>query len=432
MRTANLSREAIRAWWLGRSRGKGFMESSTAEIVTLRNAAETLLAQHFGRPIRLRLEPLARSDKSAVLRGHLIGSPSDLPSTVFVKHHLPSEGPEWEGHDQQRLLNDWTACLLLNHVGGIPPLAPQLFGGDAGANVLVMEDLGPGTGPNTGDLLMGSDPDLAAQGLLEGCALLGRLHGATLGRADEYQAIRSSLGPSPSPRPLFKEPWSSARRTRSDDAEVERVVQDYHAQFARVGIAPQPRVEDEIAQVTALVEEEPGPYLAFCKGDQNMAGDFLRCGERLRLFDFDASGFRHALIEGMPGRMTWGCMMHIPDRLLPEMERVYQAELARWLPEAADDDRFHRAMADAGARWHVFHVVWRVSAALTADWQRGPSTARQQVLAWLDSFAGLSEEFGRWRALGRSAREMAERLRAIWPEVAPLPHYPAFAGQGQP
>lgn len=397
--------------------------------MTLRKAAETLLAQHFGSPVRLRLEPLARSAKSAAMRGHLIDPTPDIPSTVFVKHHLPSEGPEWEGHDQQRLLNDWAACLFLSHVGGIPPLAPHLFGGDVAANVLVMEDLGPGTGPNTGELLMGYDPDLAAQGLLEGCALLGRLHGATLGRADEYQAIRYSLGPLPSPRPLFKEPWSSARRRHSDVAEVERVVQQYRAQFARVGIAPQPGVEDEVAQITGLVEEEPGPYLAFCKGDQNMAGDFLRCDDQARLFDFDASGFRHALIEGMPGRMTWGCMMRIPDRLLPEMERVYQAELARWLPEAVDDDRFHRAMADAGARWHVFHVVWRVSAALTADWQRGPSTARQQVLAWLDSFGSMSEEFRQWRALGRSAREMAERLRMVWPEVAPLPHYPAFAGE---
>lgn len=260
---------------------------------------------------------------------------------MFVKHHLPSEGPEWAGHNQQRLLDEWAACLLLNRIGGVPPLAPHLFGGDGAANVLVMEDLGLGTGPNTGELLMGPDPDLAAQGLLDCCALLGRLHGATLGRADEYQAIRSSLGPLPSPTPLFKEPWSNARRRRSDVAEVERVVQEYYAQFSRVGIAPQPGVEDEIAQVTALVEEEPGPYLAFCKGDQNMAGDFLRCDDQARLFDFDASGFRHALIEGMPGRMTWGCMMRVPDRLLPEMERVYQIEMARWLPEATDDDRFY-------------------------------------------------------------------------------------------
>ena len=390
-------------------------------------AAETLLTQHFGRPVRLRPEPLARSGKSVALRGHLLDPTRDMPPTVFVKHHFPSEGPEWAGHDRQRLLNDWAACLFLNRVGGVPPLAPHVFGGDVSANVLVMEDLGPGTGPNTDDLLLGSDPGLAAQGLLEGCALLGRLHGATLSRAGEYGAIRASLGPPPPPKPLFTEPWSDARRRPSEAAEVERVVREYSAQFARVCLAPQPGVGDEIAQVTALVEEEPGPYLAFCKGDQNAAGDFLRCGDQLRLFDFDAGGFRHALIEGMPGRMTWGCMMRLPDRLLPDMERAYQTEIARWLPEAADSAAFHRAMADVGARWHVFHVVSRVSAALTADWQRGPSTARQQVLAWLDSFGGMSEEFGRWPALGHSARGMAGRLRAVWPEIAPLPPYPAFA-----
>jgi hypothetical protein len=112
-----------------------------------------------------------------------------------------------------------------------------------------------------------------------------------------------------------------------------------------------------------------------------------------------------------------------PDRT----EQVYRAELAGGCPEAAADARFHRAMAEAGAHWHVFHVIHRLPDALKGDRQRGPSSLRQQMIAWLEAFAHLAEQFGPMPALGRSARTMRERLRALWPaEVQDLPMYPAF------
>lgn len=64
-------------------------------------------------------------------------------------------------------------------------------------------------------------------------------------------------------------------------------------------ISQAPAVGAEIAHVTASVEAQPERFLAYCKGDQNMAGDYIRCHGMPRLFDFNAGGYRHALIEGM-------------------------------------------------------------------------------------------------------------------------------------
>ncbi len=126
--------------------------------------------------------------------------------------------------------------------------------------------------------------------------------------------------------------------------------------FENLGVQPATGIADEIEFVTSAVEAHPKRFLAFCKGDQNAAGDYIRRNGTPRLFDFNASGYRHALIEGMPGRMTWGCMMRLPARILPLLDRAYRSQFTQKHPDISDDT-FRQAMIEAGARWHIFHVV---------------------------------------------------------------------------
>jgi hypothetical protein len=88
---------------------------------------------------------------------------------------------------------------------------------------------------------------------------------------------------------------------------------------------------------------------------------------------------------------------------------------------------FHQALVVATARWHIFKVLRHLNGCLAEDAPRGPTTRRQQFLAWLDVFGSMTEEFAFMTALGKSARAMAVRLRARWPaDVHTLPLYPAF------
>jgi hypothetical protein len=186
-------------------------------------------------------------------------------------------------------------------------------------------------------------------------------------------------------------------------------------------------VDDEIARVAATVEDSPGSFLTLCKGDQNVPNDYLRLRGQPRLFDYGSAGLRHALIEGMPGRMTWGCTMRIPRKLLAPMDAAYRARLALALPEIRDDGPYQRAASEAAGRWHLLHVIHRLPEAIIADRPRGPTSLRQQVVAWLLAFAELSEELARMPALGASARALHARLCRHWPaEVTELPYYPVF------
>jgi hypothetical protein len=323
-------------------------------------------------------------------------------------------------------MNDWAASVFLERVSSSPRLAPLLYCGDRDRRLLVFEDLGDGDGPDTAAALCSSDPDLAERRLLEHVCLIGRLHGLTLGRRDEYLEIRNALGATVAPKPVFTDPWSNARSQPIPHQELEQAVTNYKSCVGTLGVAPPPGIETEIRRVARAVEEHDGQLLAFCKGDQNGAGDYIWRGSEPRLFDFGSSGYRHALIEGLPGRLTWGCIMRIPRSVVLSMESAYQMELERLSPGVASID-FHQAMVLASGRWHILHVVHRLPEALVKDRQRGPTTLRQQVVSWLDAFADLSEQFDELPALGASARDLVQRLRRIWPsEVSNLPYYPAF------
>jgi hypothetical protein len=394
--------------------------------------AEALLSRQFDQEARLVGDRVFSGLKSVVVRCQIEGSGADLPNALIVKKaredrigYFPdSQATPNAAHE---LFNDWAAARFLDGIGHDPPLSPRFYAGDRKHGLIVLEDLGDGEAPNTIDALQGHDPQLAEQTLVEQAALLGKLHAATMGRYEEYRQIRLGLGPAPHTLKLHHNPWSEARLSPIPADEVDEAISSYREVFAALGLRPQPGVEDEIAHVTSVVEADPGPFLAYCKGDQNGAGDYLRRQTKPRLFDFDQGGFRHALIEGMPGRMTWGCQMRIPPRVQLGMEKAYQAALSSGYAEVADDRVFYHGLVEAGGRWNILHLIHRVPAALSGDYQRGLTTLRQQVIAWLEAFADLSEERQQLQALGKSAREAVKRLRGLWPaEVCSLPYYPAF------
>lgn len=395
------------------------------------NSAGSLLAKKFGEGIRLRKGKTFTTGGSIVVRCEVVDVRPDLPTSFIAKKVREDEfGYRPDSLETPNpahwLFNDWAAAEFLNNVPSMIPLSPLLYGGSREFGLLVLEDLGDGEAPNTSAALLGDDPELAEQTLIEHVSLLGQLHAATIGREEEYRRVRRQLGALPKPERLYQDPWADARNNPVQASEVAEAIKLYQTVFANLGVRPVAGVADEIELVTSTVEACPKRFLAFCKGDQNAAGDYIRRKGQPRLFDFNAGGYRHALIEGMPGRMTWGCMMRLPARLLPLLDAAYQAEFVLKHPDISAE-MFRRAMVEAGARWHVFHVVHRLPDALASDRQRGLTTLRQQVMAWLTAFADLAEEFGGMPALGASARRMVERLGNIWPaEAGDMPYYPAF------
>jgi len=174
----------------------------------------------------------------------------------------------------------------------------------------------------------------------------------------------------------------------------------------------------------------PGSFLAYTHGDP-CPDNCLLSDSKVRLVDFEIAAFHHALIDGVYGRIhfpTCWCVNRIEQRIVHRMESAYRAELAKGCPEATDDAQFYRAVVEACAYWVLTLCQFdTIPALLKKDDQWGISTMRQRVLMRFEMFAQATEEFGHLQAMGVTFRNMAAKLRRLWPaEAGEMPYYPAF------
>jgi phosphotransferase family enzyme len=246
---------------------------------------------------------------------------------------------------------------------------------------------------------------------------VGKMHAATVGLQDRYWEYRDALGPR-----------VQGRGRQLHDGHH----QDLLRGFAAVGVEPAAGFEEEFQQLAAAMAD-PGPFLAYVHGDP--CPDNCRIVDgKLRLFDFETSGFHHAMLDAVYGRIafpTCWCVNRLPAHIAPMMEAAYRTELVKGCPAAGDDRRFQRELVHCCACWLIRNGIWMLENATQDDWRWGISTWRQRVLLRLDALTDTTEEFNHLRAMGATARRCTKRLREIWPEEADrMPLYPAFRRTG--
>jgi hypothetical protein len=384
-------------------------------------AAERILSGTLGGPVRLdRAQMLRGSDRSRVVRCPVLEGPEGAPASIILKHvpgdpehpydpdHAPPFSPAW------RFFNDWTGAQFLSGVSSEPLVCPRFYGGDRATGFVLLEDLGEGE--SLADLLLGEDPTRAEEGLMAHATTLGRMHAATVGRQTEYQQLRDAL----------------VSRSPEDGATSGTPYAGFREGCDALGYTPGSEFEVAL-QVVSAAMREPGPFLAYTHGDPCPDND--RCIDgSLRLFDFEFGAFRHALRDGVYGRVpfpTCWCLNRLPAAIPPRMEAVYRAELVKGCPEAGDDTLFHRAVVEASAHWIIETTGWHLRNALKEDERWGVATLRQRLLLRLENLAALTGEFAYLEPLGTTAADLAARLRALWPpEADQMPLYPAFRESG--
>ena len=409
------------------------------DILTIQPDIERLLSDNLGGPVRLG-EGYHLDDRSHVARFPVLEGSPGCPAALIAKG--------WRGRDEDcydpessdprapsaRLFDDWAGLQFLSAVMGAASLAPQFIAGDRSLGYFVMEDLDPGYNPadaghnppdaahNPADALLGSDPALARQHMLNLAAGLGRMHAATVGRKTDYDRIRSGLGPLPA----------------SNAGRMGQLAARWRDSLEALGASQSSAALGDLEQVLASATHPgpPGPFLAYTHGDPCPDNWFVKDG-RLRLFDFESGGFRNALMDGVYGRIhfpTCWCVNRFPPEIPDAMERVYRAELAQGCPEAEDDRLYYPAVVEMCAFWvlQTCEAGGPMPALMESDHSWGISTVRQRVLLRTGIFAELSARHGHLRALGEAVAGLAAVLRARWPEDAgQMPVYPAFSAVSQ-
>jgi hypothetical protein len=374
------------------------------------SAASRLLGREGGWAVVGAGERLPGSRRSVVVRLGVSGAAA--PGSVIVKAFVSLPGME----ARERFLNEAAAAVFLGDDGELAGFGPRLIAADPEVPLVVLEDLGIGVG--LADALLGSDRAAAEGALLAYARSLGALHARTLGRREEFERHRKRFGEAAAVEPAAVELRAGVDRWRSFLADLDLTLSR--------------AVERELEAVAELGRGEE--LDAFTPSDTCPDNNVL-AGGGLRFFDFEAVGFRHAMLDaayiGLAFPTCW-CVNRLPTEVVQGMLGAYRAELAPAAPDVNDDGFFADRLLRACAWWLVITTGWllphlREHDAPVGPPGRHPATRRQCVFHRLELFAGMSQELGELQGLGRLAEEMTEALRRWWPrEDCELPLYPPF------
>jgi hypothetical protein len=370
-------------------------------------------------PIRLGSATVLTDEgrRATVARVLVEDGPEGAPATVIVKlvqvqpSERESDGPTraWK-----RFLSEVVALDFLGTLPTVAAVSPRLLAVDLEAGVLVLEDLGEGV--SLADLLTGDDPRAAVAGLNAYARTLGRLQAQTARRGDEFASIVRKYSATSPPGLTLPGAWGRDEVPRFKRA-CEALDVPIDAAFDR---------ELESIELTLT---QPGPWATFIVSDACPDNHFI-IGDTVRFFDFEFSGFGHALVDGaylrLPFPTCW-CASRLPPDVQATAARIYRVELAHGCPIAEDDNTFEQTMLMACARWTIATVSWTLERALREDDMWGLMSHRQRHVYRLETLVQQIESGGRLHGVGRVAAELAKALRTRWPEIgAEMPLYLAF------
>jgi hypothetical protein len=345
---------------------------------------------------------------SSVYRCSLQERPENAPESVIVKAKKLIQEQERNANAYRFLFDDWAGLQFLSEVAPDLALSPHFYAGDTRIGLMVIEDLGNGTGLH--HLLLGNDYTAAEEAIVDYAATLGKMHASTVGKHEIFDRIRRSLGPV----------------AKADYGWLRLALQDT---ISALDISSAPGTDDDLKELIALYEH-PGPFFAYIHGDP--CPDNVMVGTTIKLFDFEMGNFRHALTEGVYGRIhfpTCWCVNRLPEHIMLRMEQTYRAELAKGCPEANDEMLFSRGVAAACTYWALRDCQWRLARVLSEDriLVANTATIRQRLLFRLAVAVETIEQTGYLGALGATLQEVSKKLHTLWPpEAHTMPYYPAF------
>jgi len=389
-----------------------------ARFAPIIDAAAQLLSQQAGVSVQLtHVECISEEERrNRLLRCAIANPPGDLPASVIIKQVVAKEyNPDQiDSWDTQRFFRDWAGAQFLSSLPGAPAHSPRFYGGDRQLGFIILEDLGEGHHSLVEPLLEG-DAASAEAALIRYMTRLGKLHADTTGKAAEFQTFLQAANPA----------WIGDLVMQG---APPLAIPHFTEILTAFGLPVESGLLAELQSMYARVEQ-PGAFSAFLHADLCPDNMFF-IGDDVRLFDFEGGRFGHALIDASYARIlfpTCWCCNRIPQPVVMKMEAAYRTELIRGYPAAADDRLFTQALGDVcgfmlleSFRW------WQLPPAPQEDNQWGLASARTRGLARLEALINTATEFDLLPQFRNAASQLLTTLQARWPEVEPMPYYPAF------
>lgn len=379
-------------------------------------AARDLLTKRTGAAVSL-VDPvdLGGSGRAVVVRVRVAGNPFQLPRSLVIKQVRDANVDAGTrtglgGGDDTAFLREAASYQFSTALAVTTRPGPSLIAYDLSARLLVLSDLGDATPFAT--LVAHADPHRpladgsVTNSLMAMAQALGRMHAATFGREDDFDALLARAGVA----------HTTDRLVDQTDEALTRVP-DMLADELDLPVPPV--VATAVARAGKLFGA--GGLRAFSQSDL-CPDNILVNDEGVRFLDYEWGGFRDATLDvaytllSYPGCLC--CLELTPERA-EAMVDAWRAEVVGIWPQLADDRTLRSKLLDAQLVWAWLTTYWF----LPDDDTRHASMRRHQL-----SVPRSKALVTRWATLSAyaasvGAAEIADfatavggALSARWPE----------------
>lgn len=346
------------------------------------------------------------------------------PTSIILKQ-LTEEGAQ--GIDPtQRFTNECATLRFLTGLQERDEFAPRLIHSDPAARLVVLSDLGDH--PTLQDLLYGEQNRSVEKRFAAWGVYFAQMQTATHGKEAEFEVIQRELN--------AVSPLCDAT------LDVRGEIEHLEACMAALHVDPHADFYAEVAAVEASIHDAgASPFRALCHCDAGPHN--LLCMEnRVTMLDFEFAHFQNGLMDVVGARMNFPQAYRgrpAPPGVIRALEMAYRSELAKSLPQAADDRTFNAALVSACAHWALAHTVglWRgylkgrLEQGAAYDSQNGITANSamsflRKVTGYLRAFVATSAEFDLLPGIRATMAAIINALETHFGELEPLAVYPAF------
>ncbi|GAA3960879.1 hypothetical protein [Gordonia caeni] len=367
-------------------------EQHLAEVLA---TGEALLARRAGSSITLTdPEDLGGTGRSVVVRARLLDNPLATGRTVVIKV-LDEDAPT------APFLREVAAYRYATALPNQSRPGPQLLASDPASRMLVLTDLGHGRGMVE---LLGENPAAARRGVSAWGQALGRMHAATVGGENDFDALlRLTAG-------------RGTEGSRDEVATQARAARDgATALTARLGMELPPRLADDLAAGCRLFAG--GDLRAFSPSDVGPENILIN-EDGVQFMDYEFGAFRDASLDvayalvTFPAYLAEGSVRRRVD-LETQLVDAWRSEVQGLWPSVGSDASLARLVLVARTLWVWLSTHWMVTGGTGGhDWALHTSDARLVLTRWAD-LADAARRAGDDELL--DAVEATERaLRLFW------------------
>ncbi len=248
-----------------------------------------------------------------------------------TKREPYDRGRDCIGSSAWKLFNEWAALQFLGKISGEKMITPKFIAGDATQGLISFEYVSKAR--SFRDILRKSNAAERTHALLAHAQAMGRMHGNTYGRRNEWLNIRTNLG----------------THYQAETDSYNGILRTFRRFATLVGQPGSIAVESELSELQEILSNAE-LFSAFRHVDiapQN----YLLVDDGVKLVDFEYSSYGYFPLDAPLGPFPFPVRWECDEALTQEIESVYPTELSSGFGGALDDAIYYRGLLIAWIYW---------------------------------------------------------------------------------